>query len=126
MQDTTYPTPTTTRQPLRRLSGPVGGVAAGLARTLQLNVGLVRTAIAVATFITGPVALVAYLVAWLVMPVDPMVPVSERPSKLPPILLAVVAVMLGIGLVIDILTWVPTSVLVVGVLVAWYFWSKKR
>lgn len=126
MQDTTYPTSTSVRHPLRRLSGPVGGVAAGLARTFELNVGLVRALIAVATIVTGPVALIAYLTAWLLMPIDPMVPMSDRPSKLPPMILGVVAVLLGIGLVIDIVTLVPTSVLVLGAIAAWYFWSKKR
>lgn len=131
MQDTTYSsspytTSTAPNAPLRRLAGPVGGVAAGLAHRFELNPTLVRIGIATATVMTGPVALVAYLVAWMVMPIDPSVPVSDRPSKVPPMLIGAVALLLGLGLVIDIVTAIPTSVIVVGAIAAWYFWNKNR
>lgn len=114
------------RPPLRRLSGPVGGVSAGLARTLGVDATAMRLAVALAVVFTGPVALVAYTLAWLVIPVDPAVPIDRRPSKAPVLLLAAVVLVLGVGFAIDLLTFFPASWLVAAAIVGWYLWHKNR
>jgi phage shock protein C len=48
----------------------VAGICGGIARYLAVDPVAVRVAFVVLAFITGGTALLAYLVAWLVMPDD--------------------------------------------------------
>lgn len=48
----------------------LGGVCGGLARTLNIDVALVRVLAVVLTIVTSGLAAVAYLAAWLVVPED--------------------------------------------------------
>jgi signal transduction histidine kinase len=63
---TTVPGPARLRRDTRR--GLVGGVLAGLARRLGVDLVLVRVLFVVAVVATGGLALLGYLVAWAVMP----------------------------------------------------------
>jgi phage shock protein PspC (stress-responsive transcriptional regulator) len=54
-----------------RTDSIVAGVAAGLARYLNADPALVRIAWAVLIPLTGGAALVAYVVAWIVVPEEP-------------------------------------------------------
>jgi phage shock protein C len=49
----------------------LGGVAAGLADYFQLDVSLVRLIIIVLTVLTGGAGIVAYILAWIVIPEEP-------------------------------------------------------
>jgi phage shock protein C len=49
----------------------IGGVAAGLAAYLNADPALIRIAWAVLVVVTGGVALVVYIVAWVVVPEEP-------------------------------------------------------
>ena len=51
-----------------RRNGWVGGVCAGLARTLNVNPALIRVVWVVAAVFTWKVAAAAYVVAWILMP----------------------------------------------------------
>ena len=59
------------RRLLRSRNSMVGGVAAGLAEWMNADPGLVRIAWALLVPLTGGVALLAYLVAWVVLPEAP-------------------------------------------------------
>jgi phage shock protein C len=50
----------------------LGGVAAGLATYLDTDPTLVRIAWAILVFVTDGVALVAYVIAWIVVPQEPL------------------------------------------------------
>ncbi len=54
---------------LRRTDGPIGGVAAGLARFFGIDVAIVRVAI-VCSVVLGGFGLAAYLAAWILLPDD--------------------------------------------------------
>jgi phage shock protein C len=76
-------------QPYPRLSRPredrkLAGVCAGVARYLGVDVTLVRL-IAVLLALWPPgVGLIAYLVAWIVMPNDPLrLPEAQPPQPIP-------------------------------------------
>ena len=58
----------------------LGGVAAGLANYLNADPALVRIAWAVLTPLTGGIAFLAYIVAWVVVPEEP-VGVASRASR---------------------------------------------
>jgi phage shock protein C len=63
--------------PYTRLSRPredrkIAGVCAGFARYLGVDVTLVRLIAVVLIFIPVPCGLIAYLVAWIIMPNDPI------------------------------------------------------
>jgi phage shock protein PspC (stress-responsive transcriptional regulator) len=49
----------------------VAGICGGVARYFSVDPVAVRVAFVVLAFITGGAAVLAYLVAWLVMPEDP-------------------------------------------------------
>jgi phage shock protein C len=55
----------------------IGGVAAGLAQYLNADPALVRIAWAVLVPITGGAALLAYIVAWIVVPEAPKAATAE-------------------------------------------------
>jgi len=54
----------------------LGGVAAGLARYLNADPALVRIAWAILVPITSGAAFLAYVVAWIVIPEEPVSPVA--------------------------------------------------
>jgi phage shock protein PspC (stress-responsive transcriptional regulator) len=53
-----------------RTNKVVAGICGGIARYFAVDPVAVRVAFVVLAFITGGTALLAYLVAWLVMPED--------------------------------------------------------
>lgn len=55
---------------LRRLDGPVAGVASGLADYMNIDANLMRVLFGLAALTTGPGALVAYGAAWALMPAN--------------------------------------------------------
>ena len=55
----------------------LGGVAAGLADYLNADPALVRIAWAILVVVTGGAALLAYIVAWIVVPEEPEAPAAE-------------------------------------------------
>jgi phage shock protein C len=69
-----------------RLSRPyydkkIAGVCSGFARYLGLDVTLVRVLWLVLIFFPVPVGLIAYVVAWIVMPRDPIaLPATTAPQ----------------------------------------------
>ena len=64
--------PPPARPPLRRATGDaiLGGVAAGIARTLDLDVALVRIAMVVLALPLDGLGVIAYLAAWALIPAD--------------------------------------------------------
>ena len=69
----------------------VGGVAAGLADYLNADPALFRIAWAILVVITGGAALVAYVVAWIVVPEEPDAPVAAAEPTIDPVTGEVVA-----------------------------------
>jgi phage shock protein C len=64
-------------QPYPRLSRPredrkIAGVCAGFARYMGVDVTLVRLIAVVLIFVPVPCGLIAYLIAWIIMPNDPV------------------------------------------------------
>jgi len=72
-----------------RLSRPyydkkIAGVCAGFARYLGVDVTLVRVVWLVLIFFPVPVGAIAYIVAWIVMPRDPIaLPQATSPQTVP-------------------------------------------
>ena len=69
------PPPTSVRQnrgSLYRLSAEkkIAGVCAGLAQYFDVDVTFVRLAVAAGTIFSGGLGLLAYIVAWIIMPSD--------------------------------------------------------
>ncbi|MEY3072743.1 MAG: hypothetical protein RLZZ353_939 [Actinomycetota bacterium] len=64
--------PPPSRPPLRRATGDaiLGGVAAGIARTLDLDAALVRIAMVVLALPLDGLGVIAYLAAWALIPAD--------------------------------------------------------
>jgi phage shock protein PspC (stress-responsive transcriptional regulator) len=118
MQDTLNPNPTSTK--FRRRPGVVGGVIAGLANTTGIDTTLLRVGTALATVVLGPVMVLAYLGAWLLMPVDKSVPESERPSSVPMAILAVVAAIVAFQIVVGLVTNLPFAWIVLGGIAAYW------
>ena len=52
------------------LDKKIAGVCSGLAKYFDIDVTLVRLAVATGIVLTGGLGLVAYIVAWIIMPVD--------------------------------------------------------
>ena len=65
------------RRLTRSRDAMVGGVAAGVARWLDADPALVRIAWAILVPLTGGAALLAYIVAWVVVPEEPRQPVAS-------------------------------------------------
>jgi len=62
----------------------IGGVAAGLANWLNADPALIRIAWALLVPLTGGAALLAYIVAWIVVPEEPRRPADgAAPSAVP-------------------------------------------
>jgi phage shock protein PspC (stress-responsive transcriptional regulator) len=85
--------PPPSRPPLRRATGAaiLGGVAAGVARTLDLDVALVRIAMVVLALPLNGLGVIAYLAAWALIPPD------DEPTAGPP--RRGVGVWIGAGLI---------------------------
>lgn len=61
----------------------IGGVASGLAAYLNADPALVRIAWAILVVVTGGVALLAYIVAWVVVPEEPETIAPAEPETDP-------------------------------------------
>ncbi len=59
----------------------VAGVCGGLAETFNVDAALIRLAAVAAVIFTWGGALLAYLVAWLVMPLEPSAPLILPPGE---------------------------------------------
>lgn len=61
----------------------IGGVCAGVARFLGIDVTLVRILFVVFTFWPPGVGLIVYIICWIVMPQDPLLlpPVRSAPME---------------------------------------------
>ncbi len=70
-RNTYEPQPPYTRLSRPREGRKIAGVCAGFARYLGVDVTLVRLIAVVLIFIPVPCGLIAYLVAWIIMPNDP-------------------------------------------------------
>lgn len=119
----TYSDPAT-HQPFRRSKGPVGGVLAGLGRTLGVNANLLRLGIAAAAFVFGPFVLLTYLIAWTLVPVDDSLLISERPASAPKVLIGIVAAIIAIQFVFNLVTSLPFGWMVVGGAALYWFFIK--
>lgn len=114
-----------TRPPLRRTTGPVGGVAAGLAHTFNVPATGMRMALAAATIFTGGAIVLAYIVAWMLIPVDDMLLESEKPASVPGALLAIIAALIAIQIVFGLITNLPLGWMAVGALGLWFYLRRK-
>jgi len=63
----------------------IGGVAAGLADYLNADPALVRIVWAFLVVITGGAALVAYIVAWIIVPEEPDAPLATAEPTTDPV-----------------------------------------
>ncbi len=114
---------------MRRHDGPVGGVAAGLARTFGIEAGFVRLVFVAAAILMGPIVVAAYIGLWYVMPVDESVPLEHRPDAPPIALVVILALIFGLGFAFDLAFGLASLVssipgwLIVGALV--YFIVKR-
>lgn len=61
----------------------LGGVCAGFAEYMNLDVTLMRLLVVLLTILTGGVLLIAYIVAWIVMPEGEYPPVPVKPEPPP-------------------------------------------
>ena len=61
-----------------RTDSVLGGVAGGLADYLNADPALVRIAWAILVVVTGGAALLAYIVAWIVVPEEPAARLPNR------------------------------------------------
>lgn len=59
----------------------IAGVCSGLAKYFDIDVTLVRLAVATGIVLSGGLGLVAYIVAWIIMPVDRGVPVVNSQTS---------------------------------------------
>jgi phage shock protein C len=53
----------------------IAGVCSGIAKYLDVDVTLVRILVITATIVTGGLVMLAYIAAWIIMPVDHGLPV---------------------------------------------------
>ena len=74
-----------------RTDSVIGGVAAGLATYLSADPALIRIAWAILVVITGGAALLAYIVAWIVVPEEPETPVLPAEPVTDPVTGEVIA-----------------------------------
>jgi phage shock protein C len=61
----------------------IAGVCAGLARYFDVDVTLVRLAVAAGTIFSGGLGILAYIVAWIIMPRDNRVLPYHSPAGAP-------------------------------------------
>jgi phage shock protein PspC (stress-responsive transcriptional regulator) len=74
-------TPPASRKPLQRprINRKIAGVCAGFAEYLDLDPTLVRV-VWVTLVIFGGCGLLAYIIAWIIMPEEPLAQVSPAPA----------------------------------------------
>ena len=60
-----------------------GGVCAGLAEYVDMDVHVVRLLVVIATLITSGTVAIAYIVLWAVLPIEPVEMHNSRPIKQP-------------------------------------------
>jgi len=123
MQDT-LSSNSTAIKPLRRRPGPIGGVLAAVAHKTDINANLLRFGTIVAGTFAGPLVVVAYLAAWLLMPVDTSYPVSEQPGPAPKAVLGVVAAVVAIQVLFGLITSLPFTWIAVAVIAAYWFFFR--
>ena len=68
-----------------RSDSMIGGVAAGLAAYLNSDPALVRIVWAILVVVTGGAALVVYIVAWIVVPEEPVGPAEPIATTTDPV-----------------------------------------
>jgi phage shock protein C len=68
-----------------RTDSMIGGVAAGLAAYLNSDPALIRVVWAILVVVTGGAALVVYIVAWIVVPEEPVEPSEPIPPTTDPV-----------------------------------------
>ena len=102
--------PTRSRPPLRRSRRDrvLGGVCGGVARYLDVDPVLLRVA-AVALALSGGVGVLAYLVAWVVLPeADGDEPeTAAPPAGRHAVAIAVGAALIGLGVLLLVRQWLP-------------------
>jgi phage shock protein C len=59
----------------------IAGVCSGLAKYFDVDVTLVRLAVATGIVLSGGLGLLAYIVAWIIMPVDRGTPVAHSQTS---------------------------------------------
>jgi phage shock protein C len=59
----------------------VAGICAGVARYFGIDVTVVRVIVAVVCIITGGAGILAYLVAWVIIPEEGETTVAENPAN---------------------------------------------
>jgi phage shock protein C len=99
-----------TRSPLRRSRRDrvLGGVCGGIARYLDIDPVLLRVA-AVALALSGGVGVLAYVIAWVVLPEAP----GDEPEPAAPpagrhaVAIAVGAALVGLGVLLLVRQWMP-------------------
>jgi phage shock protein C len=62
----------------------LAGVCGGVARYFAVDPVAVRVAFVVLAIISGGLALIAYLAAWIVMPEEPLTPTGYQPDPTQP------------------------------------------
>jgi len=77
--------PTVIPVPARRLYRPrsgrmLGGVAAGLAHYLDLDVTLIRIALVALMLFSCGLVVVGYIIAWILMPEEPLALIPPAPA----------------------------------------------
>ncbi len=65
-----------------RIDRKVGGVCAAFARYFDIDVAVIRVLWILAVIMTVPLALVAYLVAWIVIPEEPEYIMVPHPATI--------------------------------------------
>jgi phage shock protein PspC (stress-responsive transcriptional regulator) len=61
----------------------IGGVCSGLAQYFEIDVTLVRLLVAAGTICSGGLGLLAYIVAWIIMPLDSRISPLRTPASAP-------------------------------------------
>ena len=61
----------------------IAGVCSGLAQYFDVDVTLIRLVVAAGTICSGGLGLLAYIVAWIIMPRDSRVPPLRSPASAP-------------------------------------------
>ncbi len=103
-------TPARPRTPLRRSRRDrvLGGVCGGIGRYLDVDPVLLRVA-AVALALSGGVGVLAYVIAWVVLPDSD----TEEPERSAPpagrhsVAIAVGAALVGLGVLLLVRQWIP-------------------
>ena len=61
----------------------IAGVCSGLGQYFDVDVTLVRLVVAAGTIFSGGLGLLAYIVAWIIMPCDNQAPPLRSPNSVP-------------------------------------------